>query len=256
MTTTKRISSRHWMTTAAAVLLVAGGLGAARAEDTGQAGADHGAMDHGAMGHGEMGHGATGQGGASGGGMMGGMMGGVSHGGSGGGMSMGGGHGMMKRMMCRMTDHVDGRLAYLKAELRLNDSQLPQWNLFADNYRLAANRTAQQCEAMDKPDAQPTQHGVLGHLSMMERHMTAHLESVRAIKGAIEPFFNVLSDEQKKTAEQVMSGVMGLGMGGMMGGGGMGGMGGMMGGGMSHGGSGGGSGGMGGMMGGMGGMQH
>jgi hypothetical protein len=238
----KRIISKSW-TVAAAMCLLAGGLAAARAEDDDHSKMDRGAMGREGMNHGGMDRGASGQGGMMGGmdhggkgggmsGMMSGMMGGMRHGGSGGGH-----HGMMKNMMCRMTEHVDGRLAYLKAELKLNDAQQNAWNLFADNYRAAAARTAQQCEKMDDKTGDHAAHkGVLGHLGMMESHMTAHLDSVKAIKGAIEPLFNVLSEEQKKTANEVMTGMMGLGMGGM-GGGGM--MGGMMGGDMSHGGSGG-----------------
>ena len=62
--------------------------------------------------------------------------------------------------------------------------------------------------------------------------MTDHLEVVRALKAAIEPLFATLTEEQKKAAEQAMSGVMGVGMGGMMGGGSGGGMMGGSGGGM------------------------
>jgi hypothetical protein len=55
---------------------------------------------------------------------------------------------------------------------------------------------------------------------------------VRALKSAIEPLFAALTEEQKKAAEQALSSVMGVGMGGMMGGAG----GGMMGGGHDMGG--------------------
>ena len=94
---------------------------------------------------------------------------------------------------------------------------------------------------------------VLNKLSMMENHMADHLEVVRAQKATIESLFTNLSDEQKKTANETLTGIMKVGksMGDMMGGGmGMGG--GMMGGmsGMSH------DGGQSGGMGGMGGMQH
>jgi hypothetical protein len=90
---------------------------------------------------------------------------------------------------------------------------------------------------------------VLNKLSMMENHRVDHLEVVRSQKAAIESLFTTLSDEQKKTANEALTGIMKVGksMGDMMGGG----MGGMMSGGMggmSHSGGGG--------MGGMGGMQH
>ncbi len=200
-------------------------------------------------GMGGMGHGGGMMGGMGG---MGGMMGsGMSHGGAGGGMDHGSGGGMgamMNKMMCGFADHVEGRLAYLKAELKLTDQQLTAWNNFADAWRAAAQKAQSKCAAMDnRPDnSKPT---VINKLNMMENHMSSHLDIVRAQKAAIEPLFNALSDEQKKIASETMTRVMKVGHS-MMGGGGM--MGGMMGG-MGH------DGGSGGGMGGMdhgGGMQH
>ena len=150
-------------------------------------------------------------------------------GGMGGHDMMGSGMGaMMRKMTCGFAEHLDGRLAYLKAELKLTDAQQAAWTTFTDAYRAAAQTALQKCAALDAATSgdHAKQHGVLGHLTMMERHMTDHLEVVRALKAAIEPFFATLTEEQKKAAEQAMSSVMGLDMGGMMGGSG----GGMMGG--------------------------
>jgi len=215
-------------------------MGAPKAE-TGKAD-EHAGHHGGGMGAGGMG----GMGGMMGG--MGGGMSGMSHGGgAGGGMDHGGGGGMggmMKHMMCGFTEHLEGRLAYLKAELKLTGEQASAWNAFAEGWRAAAQKAAAKCAATDeRMDHSKPQ--VLNKLSMMENHMVDHLDIVRAQKAAIEPFFTTLSDEQKKIASETMTSIMKVGM--SMGGGSggmMGGMGGMMGGmgGMSHGG--GGSGGM------------
>lgn len=209
-----------------------------------------GGMNHGGgMGGMGMGGGMSGmdRGGGMGGGMMGGMggMSGMSHGGDQGaggkadGMSHSGG-GMMKHMICGFADHLDGRLAYLKAELKLTDSQTGAWNAFADAWRAAAQNAKKKCDAADMR-MDHSKPAVLHKLSMMENHMADHLEIVRAQKAAIEPLFTALSEEQKKIASETLTGMMkvGMSMGGMMGGGMMGGMGGM-----SH------------SAGGMGGMQH
>ena len=60
---------------------------------------------------------------------------------------------------------------------------------------------------------------VLNKLTMMENHMVDHLEVVRAQKAAIESLFTGLSDEQKKTANETLTGIMKVGksMGDMMG---------------------------------------
>jgi hypothetical protein len=194
------------------------------------AGAPGGAM-------GGMNHGGGGMMGGMGA-MMGGGSGGMDHG-SGGGGGMGG---MMSHMLCGFTEHLEGRLAYLKAELKLTDTQTSAWNNFADAWRAAAQKATSKCAALDER-MDHSKPPVLHKLQMMESHMGDHLEIIRAQKAAMEPLFTTLSDEQKKIASETLTSVMKVGM--SMGGGMMGGMGGMMGGGgmggMSHGG---GSGGM------------
>ncbi len=37
--------------------------------------------------------------------------------------------------------------------------------------------------------------------------MTMHLENMRAIKAAVQPLYSVLSDEQKKIANEIMKGM-------------------------------------------------
>ncbi len=194
------------LATATAALLFSAGVALAQAPQSPPAPA--GGMDHGAMGHDMKGMGG-----------MGGMehgMGGMEHGG--GGMA-----GMMRHMLCGVTEHVEGRLAYLKAELKLTDAQQAAWNTFADAYRATTQKTAKVCAEMDAAGPDHSMHkGVLGHLTMMDHHMSAHLDSVRGLKAAIEPLFAVLTEEQKKTADHVMTHIMGIGM--------------SMGGGMDHGG--------------------
>ena len=212
------------LATATAALLFSAGVALAQAPQSPPAPA--GGMDHGAMGHDMKGmdmKGMDGMGGMDHGGGMGGMMGGMEHG---GGMA-----GMMRHMLCGVTEHVEGRLAYLKAELKLTDAQQAAWNTFADAYRATTQKTAKVCAEMDAAGPDHSMHkGVLGHLTMMEHHMSDHLDSVRGLKAAIEPLFAVLTEDQKKTADHVMTHIMDVGM--SMGGG----MGGMMGGGMEHGG--------------------
>jgi pentapeptide MXKDX repeat protein len=178
-------------------------------EGMGHEGMGHEGMGHEGMGHEGMGHeGMAGMGGMDhGGGGMDGMMGGMDHGG-----------GMMRHMLCGVTEHVEGRLAYLKAELKLTDAQQAAWNTFADAYRATTQKTAKVCAAMDAAGADHAMHkGVLGHLTMMEHHMSDHLDSLRGLKGALEPLFAALTEEQKKTADHALTNVMDVGMGKMMG---------------------------------------
>lgn len=164
-------------------------------------------------------------GGPSGGGMMsGGMMSGGMGAMMGGGSSHGGMGGMMQHMLCGFTEHLEGRLAYLKAELKLTDTQLSAWNGFADAWRSAAQKATAKCGALDErmDHAKPP---VLSKLQMMESHMADHLDVLRAQKAAIEPLFTSLSEEQRKIANEALTTVLKVGMSGMDGGGMMGGMG-------------------------------
>jgi hypothetical protein len=40
--------------------------------------------------------------------------------------------------------------------------------------------------------------------------MTAHLDALHRFKAAIEPLYAALSDEQKKTADELLMGPMGM----------------------------------------------
>jgi hypothetical protein len=111
-------------------------------------------------------------------------------------------------MMAMMVGHVEGRLAFLKTELKITDAQLPLWNTFAEAVRANA-------KAME----QIIQGGMMGasqsaslpeKLAMREKMMTAHLDALRKLKTAIDPLYAALSDAQKKTADELLMGPMGM----------------------------------------------
>ena len=128
--------------------------------------------------------------------------------GSSGGMPMIG----MMQMMGSMADHVEGRIAFLKTELKITDAQQPLWNAVGDAMRASAKDMAAMMP-MIQSMMQPS--GTLPEkLAGREKAMTAHLEALRKLKSAIDPLYAALSDEQKKTADQLMVGPMGImGMG-------------------------------------------
>ncbi len=119
---------------------------------------------------------------------------------------------MMGMGMMGMADHVEGRIAFLKAELKITDAQLPQWNTFADALRSNAQRIGEMRGTM-------MQGGTMGQtltvtapdrLDRMEKMMTTMVETVRSTKAALSPLYAVLNDEQKKTADALLHGPMGM----------------------------------------------
>jgi LTXXQ motif family protein len=118
-------------------------------------------------------------------------------------MMMGGGSGMMPMMQPR---HVEGRIAFLKTELKITDAQSQQWSAFADALRENAKAMTTMHDRMMSDGATTSAP------QLAERHiqmMSAHLEQMKAITGAEAKLYAVLSDDQKKTADELLSMPMG-----------------------------------------------
>jgi hypothetical protein len=112
------------------------------------------------------------------------------------------GHGMM---MGGMDPQVEGRLAYLKAELAITDAQAPAWKQYEDAVR---SRTSAM-QGMRQDMMKAMQSGTVAdrmkaRITMMEGMVT----SMKAQSAAVENLYKVLSDEQKKKADQLL----GIGM--------------------------------------------
>lgn len=136
-----------------------------------------------------------------GGSMMGGDMGrmmSMMHGGM-----MGGG--MMGDMPLK---HVEGRLAFLKTELKITPAQEPQWTKFAEVVR----NTAKNAQATKPPMMQGGMKALTApeRLAHYEKALTARLETVRVLKAAVDPLYASFSDEQKKLADELLMSPMGI----------------------------------------------
>ena len=118
-------------------------------------------------------------------------------------------NGPSAHMCAMMTAHIDGRLAYLKTELKITDAQAPLWNAYADAARENAQGMAVRCTAM------MTSRGSTGmslpdRLDRHEQFMLAQLETMRAMNNALKPLYAAFSDSQKQIANQSSGGPMGM----------------------------------------------
>jgi len=112
------------------------------------------------------------------------------------------------RMMAAMTEYVEGRLAFLKTELKITDAQLPLWNAFAEASR--ANAKAIE-DVMQGGIVGSIQSAALpAKLALREKMMTADLEALRKLTTAVDPLYAALSNEQKKTADTLVLSPMGM----------------------------------------------
>jgi hypothetical protein len=136
----------------------------------------------------------------------------------GGGMGMGGSGqmpmaGMMQVMMgahggmTMMAEHVEGRIAFIKAELKITDAQLPQWNAFAQAMR---DNSAAMHDMMTPAMGMGAEGTLPDKIAAREKRLGARLEAVRKLKAAADPLYAVLSADQKKAADDVMISPMGM----------------------------------------------
>jgi len=146
-------------------------------------------------------------------GMMGqGMMGG-------GMMNMMAGRMDMMRMMGMMRqggdgmetiDRVEGRIAFLRTELKITDAQATAWNTFADALRANAKRLGElRTSMMSQPPTVGSQ-GLVDRLARQETWLAARLEGTRAMKSALADLVGTFSDEQKKDADELLAPNLGM----------------------------------------------
>jgi LTXXQ motif family protein len=114
--------------------------------------------------------------------------------------------------MMGITDHVEGRIAFLKTELKITDAQMPQWTAFADALRANAARMSEMRNTMMQGGmTDGASMSAPDRLDRMEKMMTAMTEAVKSTKSALTPLYGVLTDDQKKVADQLIHGPMGMG---------------------------------------------
>lgn len=101
----------------------------------------------------------------------------------------------------QMGQRIEGRLAFLKAELNITEAQMPVWNAYADAMRSRAKSAREQhakLAAGEAPTAAPAR------LDRAEAMLTQRLAGIQAMRAALTPLYAALNDEQKKTADELI----------------------------------------------------
>jgi hypothetical protein len=119
--------------------------------------------------------------------------------------------GGMMRMMAEcgvlggdMATHAEGRIAFLKAELGVSDAQKAVWEAYAA--ALAKNLQGMQGmrQAMMKAmEAKSPVERLDSHIAAMEGRVAA----LKEVKPALGTLYSALSEDQKKKADQLLTGV-------------------------------------------------
>jgi hypothetical protein len=111
-------------------------------------------------------------------------------------------------------DRVEGRIAFLRAELKVTDAQAGAWNGFADALRANAKKLAEVRASMMSGvgGAQAQASTLADRLDLQEKWILARLDGTRMMKSAFAKLNETLSDDQKKTANDLLAPHMGMGM--------------------------------------------
>ena len=105
-------------------------------------------------------------------------------------------------------EHLDGKLAFLKAELKLQPSQDKAWG----NFEAAVRKSVKSLEAkraqahpnkseMDKGEWKPPT--APERLDRMEAMLNARLDALRTVKSETKALYAALSPEQQKTFDEL-----------------------------------------------------
>ena len=124
----------------------------------------------------------------------------------------GSGPGMMRwgpAMCSAMASHLEGRLAYSKAELKITEAQESLWKAYAAAARDNAKTMVGHCTAIMSQRGTSTV-SLPERLEEHEQLLGSQLDAIRAMNKALKPLYAALGDDQKKTADQLFWGPMGM----------------------------------------------
>lgn len=102
--------------------------------------------------------------------------------------------------------HIEGRIAFLKAELKITEAQTPAFNALAQAMRSNAETASANMQKMreqrgpDKPKP-----GTIERLEMRAAMTRQMAEQSQRMLDATKPLYAQLSDAQKKTADELLN---------------------------------------------------
>lgn len=108
----------------------------------------------------------------------------------------------MGTMMGGPRQHIEGRLAFLKAELKITPQQEQVWSVYADSARASASSMQgmhdQMTSSGNKSSTLPER------MQWHEQMMSSRLEGLKKLRLTAVPLYNALSPEQKQIADNLM----------------------------------------------------
>lgn len=132
----------------------------------------------------------------------------------------GGQHMQMQADQAGPARFIEGRIAFLRTELKLTTAQQPLFDTLANEMRASATAMQARFEAHRQQASaqQPVQLSAVERLEQRQAMMQEMVSAQARYLAALKPLYQSLSDEQKKTADTLLArGMGGMGKHGMMG---------------------------------------
>jgi hypothetical protein len=99
-----------------------------------------------------------------------------------------------------ITDRIEGRIAFLKAELQITDKQIADWNILADALRSSRQHLVEARKYLVVDDKANSPDRV----ERYERHLMERLEAVKSARTSFARLYPTLDDSQKQTADTIL----------------------------------------------------
>jgi len=100
----------------------------------------------------------------------------------------------------RAVEHVEGHIAFLKAELKIATTQEKAWDQYAAALRANAKQLNELCAELAEA---PAAAAPIDRIALQEKVLVARPEILRRTRPALGALFAVLSDGQLKTFAQL-----------------------------------------------------
>ena len=98
--------------------------------------------------------------------------------------------------------HIDGRLAFLKAELRVTSEQESLWLPVESAMRAAMQQRAGKIEQRNNTDNKAL--SVVDRMDQRINHMEQRLAHMKTMQGALSDLYADLTDQQQKLADELL----------------------------------------------------
>ena len=107
-----------------------------------------------------------------------------------------------ERQRMAPSQRVEGRIAYLKAELKITDAQAPQFDRVAQAMR---DNAKDMDQAFAQSRSNKGSQNAVERLEMRSRFAALRAQGSQRYLDAFKPLYASLSDDQKKTADELLA---------------------------------------------------